>query len=52
MDEQGTRRSGDSQCAAFCDAKAVDYVDADKAHLRRKRKAALEFSDLMRCYVA
>lgn len=52
MDEQRTGRSGDPQCTAFCDAKAVDYIDADKANFRRKREAALKFLDLMWCYVA
>jgi len=42
---------GDPQCVSFCEAKALDYVDADKANLKRKREAALKFSDLMRRYV-
>jgi len=43
---------GDPQCVTFCDPKAVDYLDADKATLKRKREAALKFSDLMRRYLA
>lgn len=39
---------GDPQCVDFCDIKAIDYVEADKATLKRKREAGLEFSDLMR----
>jgi Fe-S-cluster-containing hydrogenase component 2 len=39
---------GDPQCVSFCEAKAIDYVDADQANLKKKREAALKFSDLMR----
>ncbi len=42
---------GDPKCVAFCETKAVDYMDADKVNLKKKREAALKFSDLMRRYV-
>jgi len=31
---------GDPQCVRFCDMKAVDYVDADRMNLPKKRAAA------------
>jgi len=42
---------GDPKCVAFCETKAVDYIDAEKANLKRKREAAMKFSELMRRYV-
>jgi len=42
---------GDPQCVSFCETKAVDYVDADKVNMPKKREAALKFSDLVRRYV-
>jgi len=39
---------GNPQCVAFCDMKAIDYVEADMINLKRKRDAASKFSDLMR----
>jgi carbon-monoxide dehydrogenase iron sulfur subunit len=31
---------GDPQCVRFCDVKAVDYVDADRLSMVKKREAA------------
>lgn len=39
---------GNPQCVAFCDVKAVDYVDADQINLKRKREAATKIWDLMK----
>lgn len=39
---------GDPQCVAFCDPRAVDYVDADKMSMTKKREIALKFSELMK----
>jgi Fe-S-cluster-containing hydrogenase component 2 len=36
--------SGDPQCVRFCNVKAVDYVDATKESLIKKRDAALKIS--------
>jgi Fe-S-cluster-containing hydrogenase component 2 len=41
---------GDPQCVRFCDAKALKYVDADTAHLEKKRSSGARFSELMRTY--
>lgn len=43
---------GDPQCVSFCEMKAIDYLDADKANLKKKRDAVLKFSSLMSRYVA
>ena len=37
---------GEPQCAAFCEVKAVDYVDAEKLNFNKKREAALKFTEL------
>jgi anaerobic carbon-monoxide dehydrogenase iron sulfur subunit len=39
---------GDPQCAAFCETKAIDYVDADKVNKNKKREVSLKFSELIR----
>jgi len=39
---------GDPQCVVFCYPKAVDYVDADKIQMPKKREAANKFADLMK----
>jgi len=39
---------GDPQCVAFCNVKAVDYVDADKIQMVKKREAANKFADLLK----
>ena len=31
---------GDPQCARFCEVKAVDFIDADKVSIDKRRKAA------------
>jgi Fe-S-cluster-containing hydrogenase component 2 len=31
---------GDPQCVRFCDMKAVDYVEADRVSISKKRAAA------------
>lgn len=35
---------GDPQCARFCEVKAVDYVEADRVSVSKKRKAAQRLS--------
>lgn len=39
---------GDPQCVRFCDMKAIDYVDADKVNVAKKREAADRFSAAQR----
>ncbi len=39
---------GDPKCVAFCEVKAVSYVEADRVGLTKKREAAVRFSDLAR----
>ena len=39
---------GDPTCVKFCDAEAIQYVDAATANLKKKREAGLRFSELMR----
>src|SRR4030042_5758864 len=39
---------GDPQCVAFCETKAIDYIDADRVNLKKMREAFLKFSELMR----
>lgn len=41
---------GDPYCASFCDMKAIDYVEASSANLKRKRESGSRFSELMRKY--
>lgn len=36
---------GEPQCVRFCDMKAVDYVEAERESLIRKREAAKKFSE-------
>jgi Fe-S-cluster-containing hydrogenase component 2 len=31
---------GDPQCVRFCDMKAVDFIDADRVSIAKKRSAA------------
>lgn len=38
---------GDPQCVAFCNVKAVSFVNADEAHLAKKREAAAKLADLL-----
>ena len=35
---------GDPQCVRFCEEKAVDYVEADRVSVSKKRKAAQKIS--------
>ncbi len=42
---------GDPKCVAFCETKAVDYIDAERANLKKKREAVLKYSELMRRFV-
>jgi carbon-monoxide dehydrogenase iron sulfur subunit len=35
---------GDPQCVRFCEEKAVDYVEADRVSVSKKRKAAQRLS--------
>jgi Fe-S-cluster-containing hydrogenase component 2 len=42
--------SGEPTCVRFCDAKALKYVEADVAHLEKKRSSGARFSELMRSY--
>jgi Fe-S-cluster-containing hydrogenase component 2 len=35
---------GDPQCVRFCEEKAVDYVEADRVSVSKKRKAAQRIS--------
>ena len=35
---------GDPQCVRFCDVKAVDYIDADRVAVDKKRLAAEKMS--------
>jgi carbon-monoxide dehydrogenase iron sulfur subunit len=35
---------GDPQCVRFCDIKAVDFVDAAKVSINKKRDAALRMT--------
>ena len=37
---------GDPQCVVCCEAKAIDYVDADKADMNKKMEVALKFNQL------
>jgi len=37
---------GDPQCVAFCEAKAIDYVDAERINIIKKREFSLKFSRL------
>lgn len=39
---------GDSKCVAFCETRAVGYVDADKVNMNKKRDISLKFYELMR----
>lgn len=39
---------GDPQCVAFCNPKAVDYIDADRVNTGKKREAASKFAESMR----
>ncbi len=38
---------GDPTCVAFCEAGALKFVDAEAAHLAKKRASAARFSALM-----
>lgn len=38
---------GDPQCVSCCEAKAIDYVDADTANADKRRKYALRQAQLM-----
>jgi carbon-monoxide dehydrogenase iron sulfur subunit len=42
---------GEPRCAEFCDAKAIEYLDVDKAVMRKKRRAGAKLSALLRKYV-
>ena len=42
---------GDPLCVRFCEAGALEFVDASIANLRKKRTAALNFSELMKKFV-
>jgi len=35
---------GDPQCVRFCDIKAIEYVEADRVSISRKRDAAERLS--------
>jgi Fe-S-cluster-containing hydrogenase component 2 len=35
---------GDPQCVRFCEVKAVDYVDADRVSVSKKKAAAEKIS--------
>jgi anaerobic carbon-monoxide dehydrogenase iron sulfur subunit len=39
---------GEPQCARFCETRAIDYLDADRINLNKKREISLKFSELMR----
>ncbi|MFH1434599.1 MAG: 4Fe-4S dicluster domain-containing protein [Pseudomonadota bacterium] len=39
---------GEPMCVSFCDAEAIEYLDTDKAVLRKKRRAGEKLSELMR----
>jgi Fe-S-cluster-containing hydrogenase component 2 len=39
---------GDPQCVAFCYAKAVFFVDADKIQMAKKREAANKLIESMK----
>ncbi len=39
---------GEPQCAAFCEAKAVEYVDTEKINANKKRDISLRYSGIMR----
>lgn len=39
---------GDPQCVAFCNVKAVDFVDADRINMDKKREVANKFADLLK----
>ena len=39
---------GDPQCVSFCNVKAVDYIDADRIQMAKKKEAFVRFSDLLK----
>lgn len=39
---------GDPVCVKFCDPKALQYVDLNKANMKKKREASKNLSELMR----
>jgi Fe-S-cluster-containing hydrogenase component 2 len=43
---------GDPQCVRFCDMKAVDYVEADRVSIAKKRAAAEKITVAQRQAVA
>jgi carbon-monoxide dehydrogenase iron sulfur subunit len=43
---------GDPQCVRFCDMKAVDYVEADRVSIAKKRSAAEKITSAQRAALA
>jgi carbon-monoxide dehydrogenase iron sulfur subunit len=39
---------GDPQCVAFCNVKAITFVEADRAQVAKKREAANRLADLLK----
>ena len=39
---------GDPYCVKFCEARALEYVDADTAHIKKMRSSTTRFSEFMR----
>jgi len=39
---------GDPQCVAFCNVKAISFVDADRVQMAKKREAANKLADLLK----
>jgi carbon-monoxide dehydrogenase iron sulfur subunit len=39
---------GDPQCVAFCNVRAVDYVEADRIQMAKKHEAASKIADLLK----
>jgi carbon-monoxide dehydrogenase iron sulfur subunit len=39
---------GDPQCVAFCNVRAVDYVEADRIQMAKKHEAAGKIADLLK----
>jgi len=39
---------GNPQCVVFCTVKAVDYIEADRINLAKKREVSLKLADMLK----
>jgi len=39
---------GEPQCVRFCEVKAIDYVEADRVQMAKRREVFTKFSDLLK----